>query len=203
MFSFLQTLDRISRLWTPSAALHNISSPHTSSLIQEQQSITIVVQAEQQISGEQCVPNNFWSISEAKKGFVSMLHWSHWPIHSASFPIVVIDNLQHKTQIKVISGSPFLPWKKSWIFYGIFIVSGHTSCFSVNIITNNKKTAVILEYRNHLMNKMITENTLPDSLISIFPAWAYCQLWLSNTAIVGQSRPLLNHTQVSKTHQAI
>lgn len=58
-------------------------------------------------------------------------------------------------------------------------------------------------YRNHLMNKTITENTLPDSLISIFPAWAYCQLWLSNTAIVGQSRPVLNLMQVYKTRQAI
>lgn len=26
--------------------------------------------------------------------------------------------------------------------------------------------------------------TVPESLIRVFPAWAYCQLWLSNTAMV-------------------
>lgn len=31
-------------------------------------------------------------------------------------------------------------------------------------------------------------NTLPESLISVFPAWAYCQLWLSSTAIVNQNQ---------------
>lgn len=47
------------------------------------------------------------------------------------------------------------------------------------------------------------ENTLPESLIRVFPAWAYCQLWLSSTAIVkqktalnrpDQSRPKLDST---------
>lgn len=28
---------------------------------------------------------------------------------------------------------------------------------------------------------------LPDSLIKVFPAWAYCQLWLSSTAILNQN----------------
>lgn len=27
---------------------------------------------------------------------------------------------------------------------------------------------------------------LPESLMRVFPAWAYCQQWLSNTAIVNQ-----------------
>lgn len=55
---------------------------------------------------------------------------------------------------------------------------------------------------NHFMNKTITGNTLPDSLISIFPAWAFCQMCFSSIAIAGQFSPGLNLTQVYKTRQA-
>lgn len=30
--------------------------------------------------------------------------------------------------------------------------------------------------------------TVPESLIRVFPAWAYCQLWLSSTAIVNHNQ---------------
>lgn len=55
---------------------------------------------------------------------------------------------------------------------------------------------------NPFMNKTITGNTLPDSLISIFPAWAFCQMCFSSIAIAGQFSPGLNLTQVYKTRQA-
>lgn len=56
MFSFLQILTRI---FQAALSVFNIislqqSSPHT--LPQEQKSIAVVVEAEQQVSGEQCVP---------------------------------------------------------------------------------------------------------------------------------------------------
>lgn len=41
------------------------------------------------------------------------------------------------------------------------------------------------------MNKTMTGNTLPDSLISIFPAWAFCHMCFSSIAIAGQFSPVL------------
>lgn len=113
-FRFSKHWHRISRLWTPSAALHIISllsNILTHYLLSNNRASPLLFKAEQQTPSEQCVPNNFWSIYilvKLKKDFVTMLHWSHWPIHSASIPNA-IDNPQNKTQIKVISIAPFLP----------------------------------------------------------------------------------------------
>lgn len=89
---------------------------------------------------------------------------------------------------------------KLWRSHYLFIYSYYLRCHMSRLLwslltflcsTLNVTVLFYVSADNRILDKhntFIIENTLPESLIKVFPAWAYCQLWLSSTAIVIQNQ---------------